>query len=101
MNKINVYELKKILEQNIPNMTFTVIDPNTMTEAEIKNTLDDLKERSEKFNDNIETIFKQIHNDNVGAQIERYYEDAENYFSDCQYILNKLKKRIKKYFDER
>ena len=101
MKKINVYELKKILEQNISNVNFTVIDPNTMTEAEIKNTLNDLKERSEKFNNNIEIIFKQIHNDNVGAQIERYYEDAENYFGDCQYILNKLKKRIKKYFDER
>ena len=99
MNSQHIKNLVILLKDTLPDMKFFLIDPNTMTEAEISITIQEAEECNNKFKDYLEEIFKQIHNDNIGSNIERYFEDAENYCGFSFYILAKLKTRIKKYFN--
>lgn len=101
MGKIDVKALVNVLKDGMPGVEFTILDPSTETEAEIQMKLEELRVKAEKFRETLDACFKQIHNDNIGAPIERYYEDAENYFADDIYFLGKIKQRIKQYFDER
>jgi len=101
MNSKEIDELKNEIESADPSMKLFVLDPNTMTEAELAEQFNKAKEANDQFQIELEAMFKQIHNDNIGAPIERYYEDAENICGDSLYLLAKIKSRIKKHFDER
>lgn len=99
--KIDLQKLKSIIEAANPGVQLTILDPNTMTQAEMSVKLEELRVKNQQYIELLDSIFKQIHNDNIGAPIERYYEDAENICNGDVYFFNKLKKRIKKYFEER
>ena len=100
MNNDKAKEILLALNRGIAGAKFYMIDPTTMNSTEIAIAFQELERNETEFRKKLEAIFKEIHNDNIGAPIERYYEDAENYFANKPYVLNKLKQRIKTYFEE-